>query len=70
MATQLPAYHKFAIWECSLPPPRIIQAHLRRDGSTFFGNTAPPVALHICANSRKEAHVHSLFRRRSSFREV
>ncbi|KAL5330851.1 hypothetical protein ACEPPN_000376 [Leptodophora sp. 'Broadleaf-Isolate-01'] len=58
------AYHKFldhspeiqlAIWRFCLPPPRIIQVHLASDRDVFFSSTAPPVALQICHDSRREA---------------
>ena len=44
-----------AIWQFSLPPARIIQLREARHRSNFFSNTMPPVALHVCYNSRPEA---------------
>ncbi|KAL5327262.1 hypothetical protein ACEPPN_004956 [Leptodophora sp. 'Broadleaf-Isolate-01'] len=61
---QVPVYDKFldhpieiqnAVWHHALPGPHIIQVNLRRDGSKFFSDTAPPAALHVCLNSRSEA---------------
>ena len=44
------------IWQYTLPASRIIQFTVREGyDSFFFSGSTPPVALHICSESRQEA---------------
>jgi hypothetical protein len=53
---KIPLEIRKLIWQYTLPASRIIQFTVREDydGSFFSGGT-PPVALHICSESRQEA---------------
>jgi hypothetical protein len=53
---QIPLEIRKLIWQYTLPASRIIQFTVREDdGGSFFSGSTPPVALHICSESRQEA---------------
>jgi hypothetical protein len=53
---KIPLEIRKLIWQYSLPASCIIQFTVREDDDgSFFSGSAPPVALHICSESRQEA---------------
>ncbi len=54
--SDLPQELKDEIWQLTLRSPRIIQVkYCSRDRSFFFYGISPPVALHVCSDSRQQA---------------
>jgi hypothetical protein len=53
---KIPLEIRKLIWQYSLSASRIIQFTVREDDNgSFFSGSTPPVALHICSESRQEA---------------
>jgi hypothetical protein len=53
---KIPLEIRKLIWQYTLLASRIIQFTVREDhGGSFFSGSTPPVALHICSESRQEA---------------
>ncbi len=53
--SELPTELRLKIWKCSLPGPRVVDLHYDIFMRRSLSATPPPVALHICPESREEA---------------